>query len=813
LLIWYNLIKLFHIERVVTFMSISLRKKFHDMVNKSEYSSYEKIVEQINLLNLDSLNNTELLSKSNELKSKILAGTPMDDLITEAFALVKQAIKRVLGLVAYDEQLIAGLAMHNGRLIEMQTGEGKTLAAVFPAFLNALTGRGCHILTFNDYLARRDAAWMGPVYKMLGLTVGFVQETMKKHEKQMAYARDITYVTAKVAGFDYLMDSLSYNNNEIMLRPFNYAIVDEADSIIIDEARIPLVIAVGGDPAGDDTLAKTMVVLRKLEPVADYDKDEIKKNAYLTPSGLVRAEAMLRCGNLYAKDNFKLLSEVHNLLYVLTLLKKDIDYIVRDGEIEMVDEFTGRTAENRRWPDGIQAALEAKEGLIHKSKGRIMNQITLQGFILLYNKIAGMTGTAMDSLSEIDEFYKMEVVVIPPHIPCKRIDYPDVIFTHKKAKYKALSSEIKKVHATCQPILIGTCSVSESEYLAQELNKVGVDHKILNAKNDELEAHIIEQAGTLNAVTVSTNMAGRGADIKLGGPDGISRDKIVALGGLYVIGTNRHESIRIDKQLKGRTGRQGDVGMSKFFISLEDDLIKRYDIDKLIPKAIRPRMQDGPLLNPKIASKVGHVQRIIQGQDSDLRRALWQYSFFIENQRLEVHKRRMEILNDSLPFNILSNKNPQLYKKLISFFSEDTIIELEKQVALYNIDEIWADYLAHVAYLQDGVKLSVLRRKDPLLEFKIETANIFQTLQQEIEKRILQDFESLDLSEQGLISLRQRIKPPSSTWTYLVNDNSLIDPLSSLFIGNAIASVGVFLVLPIQFITLIFKKFFGNTPK
>jgi len=794
-------------------MSISLRKKFHDMVNKSEYSSYEKKVEQINHINFDSLDKAQLLSKSNELKSKISDGTPMDDLIIEAFAIAKQSIKRALNLVAYDEQLIAGLAMHNGRLIEMQTGEGKTLAAVFPAFLNALTGHGCHILTFNDYLARRDATWMGPVYEMLGLTVGFVQETMKKAEKKLAYAHDITYVTAKVAGFDYLMDSLSYNKNEIVLRSFNYAIVDEADSIIIDEARIPLVIAVGGDPAGGDTLAKTMGVLRKLEPIVDYDKDEIKKNAYLTPSGLARAEVMLSCENLYAKENFKLLSEVHNLLYVLTLLNKDVDYICRDGKIEMVDEFTGRVAENRRWPDGIQAALEAKEGLSHKSKGRIMNQITLQSFILLYNKIAGMTGTAMDSLDEIDEFYKMEVVKIPPHIPCKRIDYPDVIFTHKKAKYSALSSEIKKVHATGQPILIGTCSVSESENLSEQLNKVGINHKILNAKNDELEAHIIEQAGTLNSVTVSTNMAGRGADIKIGGPSGINRDKIVTLGGLYVIGTNRHESIRIDKQLKGRTGRQGDVGMSKFFISLEDDLIKRYDIDKLIPKAIRPKMQDEPLLNPKIASKVGHVQRIIQGQDSDLRRALWQYSFFIENQRLEVHKRRMEIANDTLPFNILSNKNPQLYEELVNFFSKETLTELEKQVALYNIDEIWADYLAHVTYLQDGVKLSVMRRKDPLLEFKIETANIFQTLPQEIEKRIMKDFESLEISQQGLIGLKQRIKPPSSTWTYLVNDNSLMDPLSSLFIGNAIVSVGVILALPIQFATLISKKFFRKEPK
>ncbi|MBZ9685539.1 accessory Sec system translocase SecA2 [Clostridium estertheticum] len=790
-------------------MSISIRKKFHDLVNKSEYCRYKKIVEQINRLKFDSLDNKGILDKSHELRSKILEEKSMDDIIIEAFALAKQAVKRVLGLTPYDEQLIAGIAMHKGRLIEMQTGEGKTLAAVFPAFLNAITGRGCHILTFNDYLARRDATWMGPVYEMLGLTVSFVQETMERHEKQRAYDCDITYVTAKVAGFDYLMDSLSYKKSEIMLRPFNFAIVDEADSIIIDEARIPLVIATGGDPE-DDTLLKTMEVIRGLEPEVDYDKDEVKSNVFLTQTGLIRVENMLCCENLYAKENFKLLSEVHNILHVIALLTKDIDYIVRDGKIEMVDKFTGRTAENRRWPDGIQAALEAKECISIQSKGRIVNQITLQNFILLYKKIAGMTGTAMDSLNEITELYDMDVLVIPPHIPCKRIDYPDVIFTHKKAKYKAVSSEIKRVHDTGQPILVGTCSVAESEYLAEELNKVGVKYKILNAKNDELEAHVIEQAGTLYAVTVSTNMAGRGADIKLGGQDGANRDRIVSLGGLYVIGTNRHESKRIDKQLKGRTGRQGDVGMSKFFISLEDDLIKRYGIDKLIPASIRPKMQEEPLTSPRIASKIEHVQRVIQGQDSDLRRALWQYSSFIENQRIVVHQRRMEVVYDSLPFNILSLEHPQLFTKLVNFFSEDTVNELEKQVALYNINEVWADYLAHVAYLQDGVKLSILSRKNPLQEFQIEAASVFQVLQQEIQKRILQDFETLDISEQGLISLKERIKPPSSTWTYLVNDNSLIDSLSSLFVGNVVASIGTFIALSIGFGTLIYRKIFKS---
>lgn len=792
-------------------MSISISEKVENSAKKAEYNSYKKIVEQIKQVSFESLDNQGILNKSHELRNKLSKGISMDDIIIEAFALAMLAVKRVLRISPYDEQLIAGIAMHKGRLIEMQTGEGKTLAAVFPAFLNALAGLGCHILTFNDYLARRDAKWMGPVYEMLGLTVGSVQETMEKGEKQRAYACDITYVTAKVAGFDFLMDSLCYKKSELMLRPFNFAIIDEADSILIDEARIPLVIATGGEQ-GENTLCLTMEALRKLEHEVDYGKDEVKGNVFLTKTGLIRVEAMLGCENLYAEENFNLLSEVQNILHVIALLTKDIDYIVRDGKIEMVDEFTGRVAQNRRWPDGIQAALEAKECLSIQSNGRIMNQITLQSFILLYKKVAGMTGTAKDSAYEISEFYDMEVLVIPTHIPCKRVDYPDVIFTHKEAKYKALSAEIKRVNSTGQPILIGTCSVAESEYLAEELNKVGVEYKVLNAKNDELEAHIIKQAGILYAVTVATNMAGRGADIKLGGVDGVNRDKIVALGGLYVIGTNRHESMRIDKQLKGRTGRQGDIGMSRFFISLEDDLIKRYGIDKLISPALRPKNQEEPLLSPKIASKVAQVQRIIQGQDSDLRRALWKYAFFIENQRLQVHQRRMQIVCGSLPFNILGQQNPVLFTKLINFFDEETVNELEKQVALYNIDEVWADYLAHVAYLQEGVKLGILKGKDPLREFQMETASIFANLQQEIEKRILQDFATLDLSEQGLISLQQRIKPPSSTWTYLVNDNSLMDALSSLFIGNAIASIGKLFAWPIIIVTSVYKKIFRKTP-
>lgn len=776
--------------------------------NKAEYNNYKKIVDEINCVKFDMLTNEKLLSKSAELRKKVLQGVFIDGLLIEAFALVKEAIRRTLGLEAYDEQIIAGIAMHRGRLIEMQTGEGKTLAAVFPAYLNALSGQGLHILTFNDYLAARDAVWMGPIYKMLGLTVGFAQDNMKMQDKKKAYLCDITYITAKVAGFDYLRDSICYEKRECIQRAFNFVIVDEADSIIIDEARIPLVIATG-DYENDTTLSSTMNIIKKLEPKIHYDKDEYERNVFLTEVGLTLVEERLCCDNLYSEENLKLLNEVHNTLYAETLLKKDIDYIIKDNKIEMVDEFTGRIAENRHWPDGIQAALEAKENLSFRSKGQIRNQITLQNFILLYKKVAGMTATAMDSAEEISEFYGLEVLVIPPHVPCRRIDYPDVIFTHKEAKYKALIKEIIRVHETLQPILIGNPNVKESEYLAAELKKVGVQCQVLNAKNDELEAGIIEQAGVLGAVTVSTNMAGRGADIKLGGKNEVNRDKVIALGGLYVIGTNRYESKRIDKQLRGRAGRQGDVGMFRFFISLEDDLIKRYGIDKIIPAYIRPENQENPIENSKITRKINQVQRIIQGQDSDLRRALWKYSALIERQRLQVNLRRLGILDESDPFNILEKENGELYERLNTLFGKECINKLQKQVALYNIDESWANYIADVAIIQEGINLKLIGGKNPLREFQMETNQCFEVLQQDIQENILMDFTSMELSENGLLSLRQRIKPPTSTWTYLVQDNTVMDSLSLILIGSGgggIGGIGILAGAPFVYVMVFIEK-------
>jgi len=560
----------------------------------SYLTPYGKVLEQINTYQLESYSDCHLKEMSAEMKNRARNGVSPDELLVESYAIVREASRRMLGMRPYDVQVIAGIALHRCKVVEMQTGEGKTLAAIMPAYLNALTGEGVHVLTFNDYLAHRDAAWMGPVYEYLGLTVGYVKEGMSISQRQNAYCSDITYVTAKKAGFDYLRDFLCAEKNMLVQRPFHYAIVDEADSILIDEARIPLVIA-GNVPENVEDAFRLYDIVKNLQPGDDYETDQYRSNIYLTDAGLSRVEKILGCGNLYDPENLELLTRLNCALYAEVLLEKDKDYIVKNGKVEIIDEFTGRIADKRHWPDNLQTAVEAKEGLALQTGGMVMGSIALQHFLSLYPRISGMTGTAVAAAGEFNEFYCMDVVVIPTNRPCIRRDHPDLVFTHSQAKQKALVSEVKRAHRTGQPVLIGTGSVEESERLASDLRKVGIEPRVLNAKNDEMEAIIIARAGEPGAVTVSTNMAGRGVDIKLGGEREQERDRVVALGGLYVIGTNRHESSRIDNQLRGRAGRQGDPGESRFFISLEDDMIVRYDIAKLIPARNFPQKREDPV--------------------------------------------------------------------------------------------------------------------------------------------------------------------------------------------------------------------------
>jgi preprotein translocase subunit SecA len=749
-----------------------LIRGIQNIQNPVEYNidSYRKILQEINAFKLDYLSDNRLQEISAKLKSQACKGVSLDALLVESFALVREVSRRVLGMHPFDTQVIASLALHKGKIVEMQTGEGKTLAAVMSAYLNALEGKGVHILTFNDYLARRDAQWMGPIYEFLGLTIGYVNEGMTITERQKVYSSDIIYVTAKEAGFDYLRDFLGMEKEKLVHRPFHYAIVDEADSILIDEARVPLVIA-GDVQEDEDNPFHLSKIARVLKQGIDYETDQYGSNVYFTDSGLLRVEKVLGCGNLYDSKNLKLLARLNCALYAEVSIERDKDYIVRNGKVELIDEFTGRIAAKRRWPENLQAAVEAKEGLISKSRGTIMGSIAIQYFLSLYPRISGMTGTASTTASEFKEFYGMDVVVIPTNKPCIRKDHPDIIFTHKDAKQKAIVSEVERVHVTGQPILIGTESVEESELLAAELRKTGMECRILNAKNDEMEAKIIAKAGEFGAVTVSTNMAGRGVDIKLGGEKEQGRDKVVASGGLYVLGTNRHECRRIDNQLRGRAGRQGDPGESRFFISLEDDLIKRYDIAQLIPKRNFLHKQKGAVNDPAVLSAVIRGQRIVEGYNSDIRRQLWKYSFIIEQQRRIIHNKRQDILLDKVPLDLLSSKAADRYCALRDQVGEDVLRKVEKQITLYHINKCWADYLDYISYEREGIHLVAIGKEDPLTEFHRITIEAFDEMMGKIDAEIIRTFNTVAIGKDGIDMAKAGLKGPSATWTYLINDS------------------------------------------
>ena len=716
-----------------------------------------------------------------------------DDLLVEVFALAREAADRVLGMRPFDVQVIAGAALHWGKLVEMQTGEGKTLAAVPPACLNALTGGGAHVLTFNDYLARRDAAWMGPVYRFLGLSVGAIQEGMSVDARRAAYGADVTYSTAKEAGFDFLRDGLCRAQEELAHRPFNFAIVDEADSILIDEARVPLVIA-GERPGSQTSLYRIAEEVASLAPGADWETDENNRNVSLTERGVDRVEAALGCGDLYASENYLLLIEINQALHARALLRRDVDYIVRDGGIELVDEFTGRVMDDRRWPDGLQAALEAKEGLQIRPGGRILGSITLQHFLKHYPKLSGMTATARPAAEELEGFYGLKVVPIPPNRPCVREDLPDVIFTHKEAKHQALIAEIGRANATGRPVLVGTSSVEESESLAGKLSEAEVACRVLNAKNDEAEAEIIAEAGAIGAVTISTNMAGRGTDIRLGGAGEKDRDRVIGLGGLYVIGTNRHESRRIDDQLRGRAGRQGDPGTSRFFVSLEDDLMARFGIDNLIPPKIRPAPQREPIEHTAVHREVERLQRIVEGQNYEIRKTLWRYSSLVEEQRRAARDWRMSALTGESELGLCVERLPERYAELRDRFGAEVPREAERAITLSHIDVAWAEHLALIAEVREGIHLVGLGRQDPLYEFTKRIAEAFMTLHRTIEERIVETFASAEITENGISLDRAGLRGPSSTWTYLINDRAM-PQLQQMLYGHGGAAFAIAAVL------------------
>jgi preprotein translocase subunit SecA len=712
---------------------------------------------------------------------------------------VRELSHRLLGLRPFDEQILAALAMDDGAIVEMQTGEGKTLAAVMPAALNGLTGRGVHVLTFNDYLARRDADWMAPVYQALGVSVGVVQQGLTREQRQRAYGADVTYVTAKEAGFDYLRDRLARHPRDLSHRPFHCALVDEADSILIDEARVPLVIA---GAAGSARLSP----LRVAEAVAGlsaglhYDTDEYGRDVELTEAGIDRIERTFGCGNLHDEANLALLTDLNCALHARVLLRKDVDYLVRDGRIGIIDEHTGRVVPDRHWPDGLQAALEAKEGLAAQADGRILGSITLQHFLRGYPRLCGMTGTARAAAAELDETYGVRVVVVPTHRPMIRTDRPDVIYKTRTAKERAVAAEVVAAHAKGRPVLVGTLTVEESERLAGRIRESNVVCQVLNAKNDEAEAQIVAAAGRLGAVTISTNMAGRGTDIRLGSPgsedpgptlpvatgsvEPVATGSLdpVDLGGLYVIGTNRHESRRVDLQLRGRAGRQGDPGESRFFVSLEDDLLIRYGIQSLLEGRISIPDDDQPIVEPIVAVEVARAQRIVESQNLEIRRTLARYSTVLEDHRAALMERRQAVLDGSEAPDVWQTL-PERVGPLIAAAGDAAVREAERLVTLSCIDRIWAEHLALAADLREGIHLVSLGGLDPLTRYTTELNRGFQQIDDAIDRAIIEALDDVHLEGNRIVLPETILKGPSSTWTYLVNDDPFRNQIGMMLTG------------------------------
>jgi preprotein translocase subunit SecA len=643
----------------------------------------------------------------------------------EMFALACEALRRTVAMDPFDVQVTGALAMHDGAIAEMQTGEGKTLTAVLTVAANSLDRSGVHVWTANDYLAGRDANWMGPAYRLLGLNVASISQSSTREERRAAYRADVLYATANEIGFDFLRDQLTLSPDELVQRDFSFALIDEADSILIDEARIPLVIA--GEVAAPEDLARMMArVVAGFRQHLDYSTDEYRRNVQLTDIGIAKIEAALECGSLFEARNLRVFTAAQDAVHARALLRRDVDYLVKNDGIEQIDEFKGRIAQNRRWPAGLQTAVEAKEGVPLKRQGRILGSITLQNLVSLFPRVCGMTGTAATQAQEFRQVYGLEVITIPTNRPVIRVDHPDIIYSDKLSKERAVAKEIEKVHATGRPILVGTASVEESERMSARIDRVGIPHEVLNAKHDETEAKIIAKAGEEGAVTISTNMAGRGTDIPLGG------DRVRESGGLYVIGTNRHEARRIDHQLRGRAGRQGDPGSSRFFVSIEDDLMERYGIREVLGTKDVPSRAEQAL---------SCVQRIVEGQNLEIRRALWKYEGLIEQHRKVIQERRRAALLDS------------------------NMDEVERRVTLIKIDDLWSDYLAAVGELKAGIHWESWTGKDPLHTFLTRASAIFDEMQVRLEAEIR---EALD-SEPGAEQLEDSFDR-SATWTYLVND-------------------------------------------
>ncbi len=742
------------------------------------------IVARINDLepSVEPLSDEELAAKTVEFRQRVEKGESLDDLLPEAFAVVREAAKRVLGERHYDVQLIGGIVLHQGKIAEMKTGEGKTLTSTAPVYLNALTGKGVHVVTVNDYLASRDVEWMGQVYRFLGMSTACIVHDMDDAARREAYAADITYGTNNEFGFDYLRDNMKFDIRDFCQRGFNYAIVDEVDSILIDEARTPLIISGPADMSTDMYL-KVDRIMRHFKEDVHYTKEEKDRQVMLTDEGVQLAEELLKLDNLYDPRNINYLHHVNQALKAHVLFQRDVDYIVRNGEVIIVDEFTGRTMEGRRYSDGLHQALEAKEGVKIEKENQTLASITFQNYFRMYDKLAGMTGTADTEAAEFKKIYDLDVVVIPTHRDMIRIDYPDVIYKNQAAKYRNIVREIKKLHKKGQPILVGTISIDISEKLSRMLKKEGIPHEVLNAKHHEREAEIIAQAGQKGRVTIATNMAGRGTDIKLG-------EGVRELGGLHILGTSRHESRRIDNQLRGRSGRQGDPGSSRFFLSLEDDLLRIFGSDRLSGIMDKLGMEeDEPIEHSMISKAIENAQRKVEGHHFDIRKHLLEYDDVMNKQREVIYSQRREVLESEDVRPIINDMIGDLVEDIVDEFADsrvpsedwewdaffDRVVEvfnlqldwnkservdldrdilrerlaraveeayrrqeerngaeqmrqLERMILLQMVDTLWKEHLLNMDHLKEGIGLRGYGQKNPLDEYKKEGYNLFMSM-------------------------------------------------------------------------------------
>jgi len=815
----------------------SLIKKIVGSKNERELKRIRPLVERINQLEpeISPLSDDRLRGKTSEFKERVGRGEPLEEILPEAFAVVREAAKRTLGERHYDVQLIGGIVLHGGKIAEMATGEGKTLVSTLPAYVNALEGKGVHIITVNDYLAKRDSEWMGVIYRFLGLSVGVILHELNDRERQEAYGCDITYGTNNEFGFDYLRDNMKFRLEDYVQRDLNYAIVDEVDSILIDEARTPLIIS-GPAEESTDKYYKINRIIPSLKREADYQLEEKSHTAFLTEEGVAHVEKLLHVENLYDPRNIETLHHVNQGLRAHTLFRRDVDYVVKEGEVIIVDEFTGRLMPGRRWSDGLHQAVEAKENVRIENENQTLATVTFQNYFRMYKKLAGMTGTADTEAAEFRKIYNLDVVVIPTNMPLIRTNYADVIYKTEDEKFRAVVREIKELYQAGHPVLVGTISIEKSERLSQLLKKQGVPHDVLNAKHHEREAEIIAQAGRVGAVTISTNMAGRGTDILLGGnPKFLSKtlvkdeateetlkkayekalavvkdekEKVIQVGGLHVLGTERHEARRIDNQLRGRSGRQGDPGSSRFYLSLEDDLLRIFGSERI--SKIMDRLgieEDQPIEHRLVTRAIEGAQRKVEAHNFEIRKQLLEYDNVMNKQREVIYSQRREVLGsedlketvmemieeeseglvdfhtdekehpeewDLKPLQdafyeefsfkwtppsadgigrdrlieAITEKAKETYQKKEEEFGAPTLRYLEKVIMLQSIDFHWKDHLLAVDQLKEGIGLRGYGQRDPLIEYQKEAYQMFLEMLDRIKKDTLQKLFAVQMAKE-----------------------------------------------------------------